>query len=78
MVTKGLDRRAEGKPGVAAGPAIFAGRNPADAADIDLASVPHDGAEVDADMAGQSGLDRFLRRVNQHAQVGMGPFDMAP
>ena len=51
VLAQGLDRGAERNPGIAPSAAILAGRNPADAADGNLASVPNGGAEVDADMA---------------------------
>ena len=44
---------------------------------FDLAPVPGDGAEVDADMADKSAAG-FPRRLDQHAQIGMGPFDVTP
>jgi ABC-type glycerol-3-phosphate transport system substrate-binding protein len=47
-------------------------------ADVDLAAVPHGVTEKDADMAGQSAFGRIVRRVDQHAQIGMGPFDVTP
>src|SRR6202022_2207983 len=57
-----------------AAPAIRAGRNTADAADVEFAPVPADGPEVNSDMTGKTARGR----VNQHAQVGVGPFDLAP
>jgi hypothetical protein len=39
-----------------------------------LLAVPVDGAEIDADMTGESALGC----VNQHAQIRMCPFDMTP
>jgi hypothetical protein len=46
----------------------------ADTADMDLPAIPVDGAEIDADMTGQSAL----RRVDQHPQIRMCPFDVTP
>ena len=40
-----------------------------------LVAVPDHGAEIDADMAGKPVAGW---RVNQHAQVGMSPFDVTP
>jgi len=41
---------------------------------MDVVAVPVDGPEVDADMAGQPALGR----VDQDAEIGIRPNDMAP
>ena len=70
----GLDCGIKGEAGIAAAAAVLAGHDAADAADMDLVGVPVDGAEIDADMAGEPALGR----IDQHAQVGVRPFDVAP
>ena len=56
------------------GAAVLAGHDAADAADMEVCPFQVDGAEIDADMAGEP----TLRRIDQHAQIGVRPFDMAP
>src|SRR5207245_7549334 len=67
---RGVDRHGR----VAAAAAVLARADAADAADMRFLSVPGYGAEVDADMADQT----ILGRLDQNAQIGMGPFDVAP
>ena len=74
VVAHGLDRGVERQAGIALPPAVLAGRNPADAADLDLAAVPGGVAEVDADMAGEA-----ARRAPRSARGGRhGPTRRGP
>ena len=57
MIAQGLDGRTERDAGIAAAATVGAGRNPADAADLKLASIPGDGPEIDTDMTGQTALN---------------------
>src|SRR5205807_1075787 len=70
----GLHGRVEREARIAAAAAILTGHDAADAADMDVMAVPVDGTEVDAGVAGKPALGR----VDQHAQIGMRPDDMAP
>jgi hypothetical protein len=74
VVAYGLDRRVQRDAGVTVAPAVFAGHDAADAADVNLASVKGDGPEVNPDVTGETAG----RRLDQHAQVGVGPFDVSP
>src|SRR5262249_55227986 len=70
----GCDGRPEREAGIAPAAAVLAGHDAADAADMDPVPVPADRAEIDADMAGKP----VVGRIDQHAQIRMRPFDMAP
>src|SRR5690242_4082664 len=70
----GLDCGVESEGGIAAAATVLARHDPADTADMDLLAIPVDGAEIDADVTGQS---RF-GCVDEHAQIRMRPFDVAP
>src|SRR4029450_12380453 len=59
---------------VAAAAPVLARADAADAAGMDLLPVPGDGPEIDADMADEA----VLGRLNQHAKIGIGPFDVSP
>src|ERR1700756_2665451 len=69
----GLDRRVKRKRRVAATPAVLARHDAANAADVDIVSVPDDGAEIDTNMAGEP-----VWRVDQDAQIGMCPLNVSP
>src|SRR5260370_26427135 len=74
MIAHGLDRRVECDAGIAAAATVGAGRDAADATDMKLAPVPGPATEADPDMTAQPAL----ARADQLAQVGTGPFDVAP
>src|ERR1700750_2484047 len=76
VVAQGPDRGVERHRGVAASAAILAGRDAADAADMDRAAVPERITEMDADMAGKPGQGSVLRRVAQQRHIVFGPFDV--
>src|SRR5262245_40423843 len=78
VVAQGPDSGVQRQRGITAAPDIVAGRHATDAADLNRASVPGGGTEKYPDMADETGRGRVLRRVDQHAQIGMSPFDAAP
>src|SRR5579863_6226132 len=74
VIAQGLGGCVERDTGIALAAAIGAGRNAANAADVNLASVPGHGPEIDADVTGKAAFGR----LDQHAQVRMGPFNLSP
>src|ERR1700694_2203413 len=79
VIAHGLDRRVECDAGVAAATAVRPGRNAADSADVQFAPVPGDGAKENADVTGETPWKTVAGgRVDEHAQVGIGPLDVTP
>ena len=74
VIAHGLHGGVERDARIAVASAISPGRDPADAADVNASAVPADGAKENADMAGKA----TVGRLDHHAQIGIGPFDMAP
>src|SRR6516165_3998563 len=74
VIAHGLNSGVERDAGIAAASAISPGRNPADATDVNASAIPAYAAKENPDMAGKA----TVGRLDHHAQIGIGPFDMAP
>src|SRR3974390_2408158 len=74
VIAHGLHGGVERDAGIAATSVIGPGRNPADASDVNASAIPAYPAKENTDMACKTAVGR----LDHHAQIGIGPFDVAP